>query len=238
MLYLYNPKTNVTERTTQKMVSEISGLKEASLASYRSRKNKIAAIDCYLLDDEPSIEDRRKWYSSIVYKDEAWKIIEGSNDQFKISTYGRVKRIFKNHERFLMPFRRKQAGNLRVKARFLNKYKDHVIGHIVAHHFIGKRKDGLRVYRKNGIITDDYVGNLKYVTVEDLGRITGHTSRNIPIVQLDFETKEYINEFNSIREAGRKLHISHEAIRHNVIGRSKRCNDFVFVSLKVYERLT
>ncbi len=237
MIYLYDPKTNLTTETDYEKLIGITGMNKNNLQTHRSKKRLVSRIGCYIVDGTLTLQQRREWYSKVKYKDENWVTVEGSNDQFRVSNYGRIKRIYQNgNERFMMPFLRKRSGNLHVKARFLGKYTDHKVGHIVAHHFIGERNEGMRLIRKNGIVTDDYAGNLEYVTVYDLGKRTGYLSRNKPIVQLDYETNELLGEFESIREAGRELFISHETIRLNVNGESDRCLDFKFMCAEEYER--
>jgi len=223
--------------TNYKKLAGITGMKKNNLQSHRSKKRMVARIGCYIVDDSLTLEQRREWYSKIKYKDEHWITMEGSKDQFQVSNHSRIKRIYKNgNERFMMPFQRKRSGNLHVKARFLGKYKDHKVGHVVAHHFIRERREDDRLIRKNGIITDDYAGNLEYVSVYELGKRTGYLSRNKPVVQLDYETNELLNEFESMREAGRECFISHEAIRLNVNGESERCLNFKFMCADEYER--
>lgn len=237
MIYLYDPKTNLTTKTDYEKLIGITGMKKNNLQSHRSKKRLISRIGCYIVDKTLTLEQRREWYSAVKYKDEHWVTVEGSNNQFQVSQYGRVRRLYKNgNKRFMLPFQRKGEGNLHVKAYFLGKYQDHKIGHIVAHHFIGRRPKEMRVIRKNGIITDDYAANLEYVSTKELGKRTGYMSRNKPVVQLDYYTNELLGEYKSIREAGRELFISHEAIRLNVNGESDRCLDFTFMCAELYEK--
>lgn len=211
-LYLYDPRTNVQSPYTYKEIAEFTGLSERVLQSKKSKGQKLKAINCYIVDECITVAQRKAWYEKEKYPDEAWLTIKGSDGRFLISNYGRVKRIYKNHENFLLPFQIKGRGNLFIKVTFKGKYGEHKVGHLVAAHFIREANPGEFVVRKNGIITDDYAGNLTICTKEELGKMTGHKSKSKEVVQIDLSTGEIINEFRSAREAGRKCNYSYQAI--------------------------
>lgn len=124
-----------------------------------------------------------------------------------------------------------------AKCKFLGEYKDHKVGHIVAHHFIRPRKKGEIVIRKNGITTDDYAGNLEYVTEKELGIRNGYRSRSQPVVKLCPKTFEKIEEYRSAREAGRKNYLSHQTVLDNCHGRTKKAvGTMRFMFLEDYEK--
>jgi hypothetical protein len=235
-LYLYDPRTNISTLTTYKELNAFTGNDISNFSKAKRDKRKIRAIGCYLSEGIPSMEQRREWYSNEEYPDEAWKTIKDSDGQFLISTYGRVKRLFKSHEKLLLPFQRKGRGNLFIKAKFKGKYGDHKVGHLVAFHFIREIEPGESVVRKNGIVTDDYVANLKICSKQELGRMTGYKAKSKEVVQLDPATGEIVNEFRSAREAGRQTNFSYQAIMD-------RCNkvypykneEFVFRWSEEYE---
>lgn len=213
--YLYDPRTNITEKVTLDYLQSLTGLKKATLMSYRSKKARIHSLNSYLTMNKPDLSLRKRWYSKERYKGEKWLIIEGSGNKFKISNYGRVKRIYKTKENFMMPFRRSGKGRLFVKCQFLNKYTDQSITQLVAHHFIRPRRKNEKTYHKNGIVTDDYVMNLEYVTNQEFGRRTGHLSRSKPVLELCVETNQIISEYRSAREAGRKNFMSYQTVLDN-----------------------
>lgn len=236
ILYLYDPRTNITTEIKRKDLIGIAGVSTSAITKALRNKTRIASINCYVTREKASLKQRRKWYESQTYENENWKIVEGSNGKYKVSNQGRIKRIYKSTERFCLPFQRKGRGNLFVKITFLDVYKEHKVGHIVAHHFLRQRRENERLIHKNGIITDDYAGNLEYVTKQELGRKTGYKSRSMPVVQLDLETFEVINEFRSIREAARECYIAHEAIRMNCLGLTKHSGGYKFMFLDDYEK--
>ncbi|SEQ22805.1 NUMOD4 motif-containing protein [Virgibacillus subterraneus] len=236
MIYLYDPRTNVYTKTTYEDLKGITGQPYNSLVSMKSRKMKLSLINCYIMDDNTTVQQRREWYTKEKFDDEYWLTIKGSNNQYLLSNYGRVKRQSKQHQRLILPFRRKDKGVLFVKVRYNDKYGEYQVSRLVADHFIGDLEPGKVVYHKNRIRTDDHVANLKYITRSELGKIVGYSSRSIAIVQLDPETNELLGEYRSIREAGRKCYLSHEAIRHNLMRKSEVSGGYVFMYADDYER--
>lgn len=220
-LYLYDPRINVSTKTSYKYLEKLTGLTISGLSRAKTRGSKIKQINCYLSDGFPDIQKRREWYSKEKYTDEAWIPIEGSENKFMVSNYGRIKRIYKYKEGFILPYQRKGRGNLFVKVQCNGKYGEYKIGQLVAHHFIREPRPGESVIRKNGIITDDYVANLAYVTKEELGKKTGYKSKSKPVIQIDAKTGEVVQEYRSAREAGRKLFLSYQAVLDNCHGKTK-----------------
>lgn len=237
MIYLYDPRTNVTSKTSYEDLYGITGMAKTNLAVYKSRKYKLRSINCYIIDKKVPLNQRREWYAKETYPDEAWKTIKGSDRKFLISNYGRVQRVYSYGTKFLLPYQRKGKGNLFVKTKFKDKYGEYKVGKLVAEHFIKELNPGENVIRKNGIITDDYVLNLDIVNNTKLGKMTGYKSNSKPVVQLDPDTLEVINEFRSVREAGRECYLSHEAVRHNCIGKSKTSGGYIFMFADEYEEV-
>lgn len=234
-MLLYDPRTNLLSKTTYDDLEGMTGYTRSSLMSYKTRKRKLKTINCYLMDCD-DLKQRREWYAKEKYMGESWLTINGSDNQFKISNYGRVKRVFKKSERFMMPYQRKGVGNLFVKAKYNGKYTDHKVGHIVAAHFIREPLPEERVIRKNGIITDDYAGNLKIVTNQELGIRTGHKSNSKAVVQICAETLETVNEYRSAREAGRNYFLSYQAILDRCNGVYKQSDGYIWLFADDYEQ--
>jgi hypothetical protein len=220
-LYLYDPRTNILSHTTYSDLEELTGMTKPALTTQKSRGQRIGRIGCYLTDDGVTVQQRKAWYEKQKYENETWKVIDGSDDKFLISNYGRFKRVYKNHIGFLLPYFHPKSGRLAIKVMFQNKYTQYRIADLVAHHYIGKKEPGKGVYHKNGIKTDDYHGNLEYLSKSELGKKTGHKSRAREVVQLDKETGEVLGEFTSAREAGRKCFVSYQSVTDCCNGKYK-----------------
>jgi hypothetical protein len=191
----------------------------------------------YILREDTTLKQRKIWYEKVTYPDEAWKEIEGSNGVYLISSYGRVKKQYKTVTRFILPVLKKEKGYLEVKVTFQGKHGRYRLGRLVAHHFLGKAKEGYVIHYKNRIKTDCSVKNLKYMTLSEHGRKTGPRSKSKPVVQIDAATLEVVNEYRSAREAGRKCFISYQAVLDNCNGKTKYCGDgaYLYRFLEDYE---
>lgn len=236
-LMLYDPRTNVSTETDYDFLSELTGVKRAGLSSYKTRKRKIRSINCYLIDEKTTLKDRQQMYAKEKFPDENWVAVEGSERSFLVSNYGRFKRVYKNVDPgFIMPFMRKQCGNLFVKVDFQGIYKAYKVSHLVAYHYIGKPSPGISVRRKNGIRTDNFAGNLEYVSKQALGRDTGALSKSKPVIQLCKKTMQPIEEYRSAREAGRRTFTSYQTVLDNCNGKTKvAAGTYKFMFLDDYE---
>ncbi|MBU8908532.1 NUMOD4 domain-containing protein [Desertibacillus haloalkaliphilus] len=236
MIHLYDPRTNIITETSYDYLEELTGLKRGTLVSYRSIGNKIRNINCYILSSDTTVQQRKAWYEKEVYEGEYWKVIKGSDEKFLISNYGRFKRVYKSKTGFLLPFLHRKRGNLLIKVRYNGIYKSHKITTLVGRHFIGEPKPGEVLRHKNGIKTDDFVGNLEYIPNSTLGKLTGGISTSKPVVQLDKDTKELIAEFRSAREAGRNCFLSYQAVLDNCNHKRSSSGGWVFMFAEEYEK--
>lgn len=238
MFYLYDPRTNILTETSYDYLMELTGMTKGNIATYKVAKRKLRHINCYVTDKNITLAQRREWYEKEKYQDEMWLPIHGSEGKFLISNYGRFKRVYKNHDNFLLPFLRKKRGNLHIKVKFDGIYKVHKVSKLVAAHFLGNPKPNEVIHHKNSIITDDFVGNLEYISKEKLGKRTGFKAKSKPVVQIDLGTLEVLDEYRSAREAGRKNFISYQAVLDNCNHKTKVCcGEFLFMFLEEYEQI-
>lgn len=235
MPYLYDPRTNIITETTYDYLMELTGLSRSGLSRAKSKGRKIRKINCYVMDTKVSIKQRKTWYEKEEYNNEAWKEIKGSNGQYLLSNYGRFKRLYKTNTAVVLPYLHKKTGYLRVKVMFQGKYAAYNVMSLVGFHFIEGPKPGEVIRHKNGIKTDDFAGNLEYVSKKILAKSTGPMSKSKPVVQLDKDTLEIIGEYRSAREAGRKCYLSYQAVLDNCNHKSKTSGGFIFMFSDEYE---
>jgi hypothetical protein len=235
-LYLYDPRTNVTTETNYTYLEELTGKKRNALASLKSKKLKINNINCYIVDDTVTVKQRREWYIKEKFPDEVWKPIDGTEGNYYISNYGRVKKKYKKGLGFLLPFINKKRGWQEIKIWYNGKLRPVSISRLVAMHYIRKPKDKEVVIHKNGIQTDNFSGNLEWVTRQELGRRTAFRSRAREVVKLDPITKEVLGEYRSAREAGRKNYMSYQAVLDCCNKKTKRnVSGCIFMWMEEYE---
>jgi len=236
-VYLYDPRTNITTETNYELLADITGNSISSLQSMKSKKRKIRKINCYLIDEKVTIQQRRAWYENENYMGETWLEIKGSGGKYLISSYGRVKRVCKDKEKLLLPYLKKSEGLLEIKVLFNGIHQRCKVGRLVAEHFIGPSKEGYVLVHSNGIKTDDHCSNLKYIIKSQMGKKYGGNSRSKPVVQLHPDTREVIGEFRSAREAGRECYLSYQAVTDNCNYKSKKSGGYIFMWESEYKRL-
>lgn len=238
-IYLYDPRYNLKKETTYEKLSGIFGMSKNALMVSKFKKSKLNR-KYYIIDEDTTITEIREMYSKEKFENETWKIIEGSDDKFLISNYGRFKRIYKKYPngKFVMPyFVPKRSGkNNRdkqfIKCKFKGSYKEHAVSRLVAYHFVeiyydsdgwtrkGKDLkyknytfDDVVVYHKNGILYDNYHGNLEFLDREDLGKKTAYKSKGgRSIIAIDILNNEVVGSFKSTRHVESNLPVSKQSV--------------------------
>ena len=202
LIYLYDHRINTKTPTTYKKLSELTGLSITTLPAYKSRGRRLERIDVYIIDDNTSLKQKRKWHSELEFKGERWKTIK-DHPNFKVSNYGRVR----NRDRFLLPTNDKNEGlsvTLYDRGR-LHKYR---VARLVYSHFVRKLKDNELVIHKNGISTDDYVFNLKPISRKQTGQLNAWKSNAKTVVKIDKKTMRIVDEYKSATIAAEDNYMS------------------------------
>lgn len=236
-MFVYDITKNHVFEMSITEIAELVGKTASAISRSCSRKSVIEPYNYAIFKTSPTIEQKREMYARVTFPDEVWQVIKGSDGKFKISNYGRVKRVCKNGEKFLLPYIKKRTGNMKIKVQFNGVYKIHRVKDLVAAHYLRKPKPGEVLCHANGDKTDDYAGNLKWTTRQKLGQKTAFKSKSKEIVQLDPQTYEIIAEFRSSREAGRNTPYSHQSICDYCNGKHKNHYGDVFMWRNEYEQM-
>lgn len=232
-MFLYDPRYNLKTKIPYNELIEIAGMSKNAIYSAKSRGTKIKNL-WYILDDDTSTKDLKKLYEKETFENETWKIVEGSDNKYLISNYGRFKRIFKSNAlgNMVMPYFKSDKGRSDrdrkqfIKVKFRGKTGEYLVSRLVAYHFVEIYEPGiskpkyknynfeeLTVYHKNGILYDNYHFNLEFLDREDLGKKTGRTNRgNKVIVAIDVVKDEIVGEFKSTRHVEANLPVSKQAV--------------------------
>lgn len=210
MIYIYDARYNLKTPTTYEKLSGITGSSINVLRSIKSKKIKIPRLEHnYIIDDKTTKKQLRTWYENVKFKNEVWKYID---EVYKISNYGRVKKIYEKYPdgKFMMPYPKKRSGNkLQVKIYG----KEIFIHKLVAEAFLDNPNNYGGVYHKNGILHDNYHGNLEYVSKSKLGKIGSSKQNNRPsIIAKDAYTGEIIDWFKSSREVEKVLYTNRQSV--------------------------
>jgi hypothetical protein len=152
---------------------------------------------------------------------EVWFAIPGTI-KYQISNYGNVRRMCKNGNiRQIKSYMIKNRG-VATKVEYKNKYQLVYVHKIMAEIFLEPGNEGEVIWHKNGLITDNYAGNLEWITRKELGRRTGgKSSRSVPVLQIDPNTNEVVNFYKSIAAAARDNYIHKATICLAIKGKLK-----------------
>ena len=254
---LYDARYNMKKHTTYEEVAELLRVDKQYLYNYKAKKQKLPGVKCYLLDETATRNEFRELYEKEVFKNEVWKEIEGSDGKYLISNFGRFKRIYKSNPdgKFVLPYFVKNRGKYGdtdnkqfIKVMFRGKYDDYYVSRLVAYHFVeifydgdrvGEGKalkyknykfDDLIVIHKNGLLYDNYHGNLEFLDQQDFNkkitRINKIKKRN-NIVCKDAQTGEVVGYYTSTRDAAKELYVGKTTVQEGlktgriVVGRYK-----------------
>lgn len=144
-----------------------------------------------------------------------WKDIPNYGGKYQASRLGEVRRVFPSGKtRLLTPFRRKKMPTLYVKLTDrTGKCRDVKVLHIIADTYLCKPagKD-IVPYHLNGILSDNRADNIAFVTKQELGHITGGTTRKRKTVFKVDESGEVVEIYRSARAAAKANFMSYQTV--------------------------
>lgn len=146
-----------------------------------------------------------------------WYDIPGYDGKYQINYFGNVRRALKRGYKALHPYIKTTNGRRVVKLNC----KEQVIMKLMQITFIGELPPGMVTYHKNGIITDDALNNIGIITRSELGRLTGRGNGCETSVVKISEEGQIVDFYRSVREAGRKNHMSYQTILDRINGKVK-----------------
>lgn len=136
--------------------------------------------------------------------EEIWKSIS-YDPRYQVSNLGRFrKKNPLNGYRYLKPFRKGNLFIIKVNDKNMN------CARLVANAFIKQLTNKDRVYHKNKLEFDNYYRNLEVISLEELGKKTGHLSKSQRVVEI--KGNEIIRQWTSARKASKDLFISCQTV--------------------------
>ena len=154
---------------------------------------------------------------------ETWRNIPGYDGKYQVNTEGNVRRVYPSGKtRLMTPFHKKMCGSQRLVIKLTKdgKSKEEILVQIMAKTFIGPVPPGCVPYHKNGCQNDNYIQNIAYISMQELGKITGAKSKRQPVAKID-NTGQIVEVYSSAREAGRKNYMSYQTIIDRCNGKCK-----------------
>lgn len=145
-----------------------------------------------------------------------WRNIPGYGGKYRVSKAGDIQRVFPSGlVRDMTPYR-KQSKVLRnrlfVKLTINGKSKEVAMLKIMAETWHDNKDKNLVPYHKNGIVTDNHVGNIGFISRSELGKMTGHMANKRKCVfKVDKDGNE-IEVYRSAREAARENNMSYQTV--------------------------
>lgn len=159
-----------------------------------------------------------------------WRNIPGYGGKYQVSRLGEIRRVFPSGlVRDMTPYRksgrrgRKVSQNrLFVKLTNGDGGKEVAVLKIMAAAWLGPTPPGMTPYHKNGLVTDNRVGNIGFIDRGSLGRKTGHMAGKRKAVFKMGRTGEVVEVYRSAREAARANHMSYQAVLDRCNGKVKK----------------
>jgi hypothetical protein len=127
-----------------------------------------------------------------------------------------------------MPYKKNHCKSdwLFIKITRNSKLREWPIHRLVAEYYIPNEKNLPCVRHKNENITDNFAGNLEWVSHETLGKATAHKALGLPVLKIDVKTGHVLFEYKNMAEAGRDNYLHRETIRQVVRGIRKTAGGF------------
>lgn len=239
--YLYDARYNIKQEIEIKQLEEMGIMNTSTVRSYKTKINKIVKINKYIIDTDTPLKEIRALYEKEVFNNEIWRDLEGYDYKYKVSNYGRVKRVCAKKDRLLMPYGKTETTKRNNLRRFIGLYKDGkkreiLISNLVAQLFLEKpnNSDTLRVMHLDGRIYNDYVGNLSYITQKEIGKMTGMV-KAVSTYMVDPKNYEIINTYMSGRVAAKDNFVSSQTVFDSInLAYSKNVTGYAFIQEDEY----
>lgn len=154
---------------------------------------------------------------------DTWTDIIGYNGKYQVDKEGNVRRVFSSGKtRIMKPYHKKMSGSQRlvVKLTINGKAKEEILLQIVAKTFLGECPKGYVPYHKNGCQLDNYVNNIAYISRQELGKITGASSKRQPVAKID-SNGEIVDVYTSARQAAKSNFMSYQTVIDRCNGKCK-----------------
>lgn len=149
---------------------------------------------------------------------ELWYDIPGYEWKYQINYFAQIRRALRSGEfKMLNPYKKSCNGRIAIKLNC----KERDVMSLMRDTFFGEIPEGCVMYHKNGLITDNELGNLGITTRKELGKLSGKWNGCSKVVVKISPDGEIVDYYKSVREAGRKNHMSYQTILDRMNGKTK-----------------
>lgn len=149
-----------------------------------------------------------------------WRDIPGYGGKYQASYSGEVRRVFASGKtRAMTPYKKTSAKAKKILRERLfvkltdsdGKAKEVAVLKIMVATYLGEVPQGKVPYHKNGVVTDNWVSNIGFISRSELGKKTGGISGSKPVIKID-QYGSYIEAYKSARECGGCNHMSYQTV--------------------------
>lgn len=152
--------------------------------------------------------------------EELWRTIDGYGGRYQVNPFGEIRRICRKKIVRLAAYNKR--GDWIVKLSFERNAKEHLVAHLVAAAFLPRPSSKLVLWHKNGVLSDNFVGNLEWISRHELGRRTALLADKRKCVAKVTPEGEAVAFYPSARAAARANHMSYQTVLDRCNGRVKK----------------
>ncbi len=156
----------------------------------------------------------------IDMRGEIWKDVDGYGGKYQVNPLGEIRRVCKHKTVLLSGYQ--HHGDCIVKLTVNRKSKEHLVSRLVAAAFLPRPSADLVLWHKNGVLSDNFVGNLQWIGRHELGKRTALLAdkrKSVAKIAPDGEAVEF---YPSARAAARANHMSYQTVLDRCNGRVKK----------------
>jgi hypothetical protein len=156
----------------------------------------------------------------IDMRTEIWKPIDGYGGRYQVNPFGEVRRVCKHKIVRLTAFNRRGGWFVKLSQNY--RGKDHKVSHLVAAAFLPPKQPGQVLWHKNGVLSDNFAGNLQWISKRELGKRTALLADKRRVVAKVTRGGETIEFYPSARAAAKANHMSYQTVLDRCNGRVKK----------------
>lgn len=200
-MWLFNVVSGESKLYTVRNLCNIFGYTESEIKKIIAKNENIGTY--YIFNRKVAGALKTKLMNETIIPGEVWKPIKGYEEYF-ISNKGRVKK-----NKIVIPYILNRNGNKMIFIRL--RRKAYSLARLVYKNFIGDVTDDYIVYCKNRNYADCNVNNLILISKKERIKRNGTITKKM-VQKIDINTKEVIEEYNSISQAARENYISQSTV--------------------------
>lgn len=158
-----------------------------------------------------------------TFDPEVWQDIKGYEGIYQISMSGQVR----NRTRIMRTF----AKQNKKSRRFVNltdadgTKRQYPVAKLMARTFLNQ-PDGTVTYHKNGILSDDWIGNISFLPQSEIGKRNGGRSRRKPVAKID-RSGEIVEIYPSVAQTAKMNYLSEQCVKDRCNGWQNRHGEII-----------